>query len=109
LGSGSSAQPFRTVKDYDNWLARANRLPVLIDTEIANMREGMAAGVVQPRVVMEKVLPQFDAILTDRPEDSQFWEPIANLPGDFSAGDKARLTEAYRGMIADALMPALRR
>jgi len=109
LGSGTSAQPFKTVKDYDNWLARANRLPVLIDTEIANMREGIAAGVVQPRVVMEKVLPQFDAILTDKPEDGQFWGPIANLPEDFPDADKVRLTEAYRTMIADALMPALRK
>ena len=109
LGSGTSAQPFKTVKDYDNWLARGRRLPVLIDTEIANMREGIAAGVVQPRVVMEKVLPQLDAIITAKPEDSQFWGPIANLPADFSAEDKARLTEAYRGMIADAVMPALKK
>src|SRR5690606_31098304 len=60
LGSGQVAQPFKTVKDYDNWLARAGRLPVLLDTEISNMREGMKAGVVQPRVLMEKVVPQFD-------------------------------------------------
>ncbi|TWT17589.1 DUF885 family protein [Luteimonas marina] len=109
LGSGTSAQPFKTVKDYDNWLARANRLPVLIDTEIANMREGIAAGVVQPRVVMEKVLPQLDAIIADKPEDSQFWGPIANMPADFPAQDKARLTEAYRKLIAEGLMPALKR
>jgi len=109
FGSGTSAQPFKTVKDYDNWLARAGRLPVLIDTEIANMREGIAAGVVQPRVVMEKVLPQLDAIITDKPEDSQFWGPIANMPADFPAADKARLTEAYRKLIAEALVPALKR
>ena len=109
LGSGTSAQPFKTVKDYDNWLARANRLPVLMDTEIANMREGIAAGVVQPRVVMEKVLPQLDAIITDKPEDSQFWGPIANMPADFPAQDKARLTGAYRKLIAEALVPALKR
>ncbi|MBP6796637.1 MAG: DUF885 family protein [Luteimonas sp.] len=109
LGSGTSAQPFKTVKDYDNWLARAGRLPVLMDTEVANMREGVAAGVVQPRVVMEKVLPQLDAIITAKPEDSQFWGPIANMPADFPAEDKARLTEAYRKLIAEALMPALQR
>ena len=109
LGSGASAQPFKTVKDYDNWLARSERLPALVDTEIANMREGIAAGVVQPRVVMEKVLPQLDAIITDKPEDSQFWGPIKNLPADFSAEDKTRLTEAYRRMIAEGVMPALKR
>ncbi|HEU4812989.1 MAG TPA: DUF885 family protein, partial [Xanthomonadaceae bacterium] len=48
LGSGTGPQPFKTVEDYDNWLARAARLPVLFDTEIANMRAGMEAGVVQP-------------------------------------------------------------
>src|SRR5690606_16797592 len=53
LGSGTGAQPFKTVKDYDDWLARANRMPVLFDTAIDNMRQGMEAGVVQPRALME--------------------------------------------------------
>ena len=109
LGSGTSAQPFKTVKDYDNWLARAERLPVLIDTEIANMREGITAGVVQPRVVMEKVLPQLDAIITDTPEASPFWGPITNLPVEFAAADKTRLTDAYRTLIAERLVPALKK
>lgn len=109
LGSGTSAQPFKTVKDYDDWLARAARLPVLIDTEIGNMREGIKAGVVQPRVVMEKVIPQFDAVITAKPEDSQFWGPIKNLPKDFSDADKQRLTDAYRALIADKIMPALKK
>ena len=31
LGSGTSAQPFETVKDYDDWLKRAARIPVIFD------------------------------------------------------------------------------
>ena len=108
LGSGSSAQPFKTVKDYDNWLARGNRLPVLFDTDIANMRAGIKAGVVQPRALMVKVIPQLDALIKDKPEDTLFWGPIKNLPADFSAADKQRLTAAYRTMIADQLIPAYR-
>ncbi len=109
LGSGQVAQPFKTVKDYDDWLKRAARIPVLLDTEIANMREGMKAGVVQPRVLMEKVVPQFDAIITAKPEDSQFWGPIAAMPADFPAADKERLTAAFRTLIAEQLMPAIRK
>ena len=109
LGSGQVAQPFKTVKDYDNWLARAARVPVLLDTEIANMREGMKAGVVQPRVLMEKVVPQFDEIITAKPEDSQFWGPIKSLPADFPQADKERLTAAFRTLIADELMPAIKK
>ncbi len=109
LGSGQVAQPFKTVKDYDNWLARAGRVPVLLDTEIANMREGIKAGVVQPRVLMEKVVPQFDALIAAKAEDSQFWGPISMMPADFPAADKERLTAAYRELIEQQLMPAIRK
>ena len=109
LGSGSGAQPFKTVKDYENWLARGNRLPVLFDSAIANMRQGMASGVVQPRALMVKVLPQLDALIKDKPEDTLFWGPIARMPAEFSAADKARLTAAYRDMIGQRMMPAYRK
>jgi uncharacterized protein (DUF885 family) len=108
LGSGRGAQPFRTVQDYDDWLARAGRLPVLLSTSIANMREGIAAGIVQPRPLMEKVVPQLDGLIVDAPEESVFWGPIAALPEDFADADKARLTAAYRSLIVDELMPAYR-
>ena len=96
LGSGTGAQPFKTVKDYDNWLARGHKLPQLFDTSIANMREGMKAGVVQPRALMVKVIPQLDALIKAKPEDTLFWGPVKNMPADFSAADKQRLTDAYR-------------
>ncbi len=106
LGSGTGAQPFKTVEDYDNWLARANRLPVLFDTAIGNMREGMKAGVVQPKALMSKVLPQLDALIKDKPEDTLFWGPIKSMPATFTPAEKGRLTTAYRDMIGGQLMPA---
>lgn len=109
FGSGTGPQPFRTVKDYDNWLKRAHRLPGLFDTAIANMREGVKAGVVQPRVLMVKVVPQLDALIDDDPTKTLFWGPVANMPKDFSAADRERLTKAYRDMIANEVMPAYKR
>ena len=108
LGSGTSAQPFKTVKDYDNWLARARKLPVLFAQAEANMREGIKAGVVQPRVLMDKVLPQLDALIVDDPAKTLFYRPIANLPKDFSEADKARLSAEYTALIKDTLLPAYR-
>ncbi|WP_249041076.1 DUF885 domain-containing protein [Marilutibacter maris] len=106
FGSGTSLQPFKTVKDYEDWLKRADRFPVLFDTDIANMRQGIETGVVQPRALMVKVIPQLDALIKDKPEDTLFWGPVKNFPEDFSDADKQRLTEAYRALIADRLMPA---
>lgn len=109
LGSGTGAQPFKTVADYDNWVKRADAMVAIFDTAIANMREGMAAGVVQPKVLMQKVLPQLDAIIKDKPEDTQFWGPIKNLPADFAEADKTRLSDAYRALIGERLIPAFQR
>lgn len=109
LGSGQTAQPFKTVQDYDNWLKRAARLPVLIDTDIANMQAGIEANVVQPRVVMEKVLPQLDAIIVATPEDSPFWGPITLFPDAVPEADRERLTAAFRTLIVDQLNPAMQR
>ena len=108
LGSGTAAQPFKTVKDYDNWLARASRIPVLMTTMQENMRVGMKDGFVQPKVLMLKVLPQLDALIKDKPEDTIFWKPVTNFPKDFTDADKVRLTTAYRDLIATKLMPSYR-
>ncbi len=109
LGSGTGAQPFRTVRDYDNWNKRASQVPALFDQAIANMREGMAAGVVQPRALMEKVVPQLDALIKPTAEETLFWGPIKNLPDTFDIDDRQRITAEYRSLIETELMPAYQR
>ncbi|KHL55745.1 DUF885 domain-containing protein [Xanthomonas cannabis] len=108
LGSGTGAQPFKTVKDYDNWSRRALGIPDLFDQAITNMRAGMQAGVVQPKVLMQKVLPQLDAIIARSAEDSLFWGPIRNLPADMPEADKQRLTAEYKRLIEVRILPAYR-
>ena len=109
LGSGTNAQPFKTVKDYDNWRARGAKLAPIFDQAILNMRDGMRQGVVQPKVLMQKVLPQFDALIADQAEKTLFWGPIKNMPASFSDADKARITAEYKTMIEQEVMPAYRR
>jgi uncharacterized protein (DUF885 family) len=109
LGSGTGAQPFKTVQDYDNWNKRAAKIPAIFDQAIANMREGVAKGIVQPRVLMVKVVPQLDAVIKDKPEDTLFWMPVKTMPPSFSDADKARITADYREMISTQLLPAYRR
>jgi uncharacterized protein (DUF885 family) len=109
LGSGTNAQPFKTVADYDAWIRRASRVPVVFDQAIVNMREGMAKGIVQPRVLMEKVLPQLDKHIVRKASDSTLWGPIKNFPATFSAADRKRLTVDYTALIMKTLVPAYRK
>ena len=106
MGSGQSVQPFVTVSDYENFLSRADDFIEYLDQTIINMRIGMERGVVQPRVVMEKVVPQLRAHVVDDVSTSIFYGPVSNMPADFSDEDRARLTTAYTDMIENRLVPA---
>ena len=108
LGAGAGAQPFNTVQDYDTWSRRSLGIPALFDQAIDNMRQGMKAGVVQPRELMEKVLPQLDAVIKPSAEESIFWSPIRTMPDSIAAEDKARISAEYKRMIELRLMPAYR-
>ena len=107
--SGTGSQPLTTPKQYDAYLSRLNQLPAWIDQAIANMKQGMRVGVVQPKTITGAMLPQFQALRSATPEANIFYTPIKNLPAGFSASDKQRLTAAYRKTVATGLMPALER
>ncbi|WP_201983200.1 DUF885 domain-containing protein [Hymenobacter rubidus] len=109
LGTGTGAQPFRTVKDYDNWLARVSRFPVWADSAIGNFRQGMKAAVVLPRVLVLKMVPQLQAQLTADATKSPFYGPVRQFPASFSEADRARLTAAYQQAILTDLVPTYRK
>lgn len=106
LGSGSGAQPFATVADYDAFLNKMDGFAQNAQLNIAAMKEGMAKGVVLPKVLAERLLPQLAALVVAKPEDSLFWGPIKALPAGFSDADKARLTQAYQDAIAQKVIPS---
>lgn len=109
LASGRSLHPFKTVKNYEDFLSRARGFQMWVDTAIANMRKGMATGIVLPRILVEKKLPQLSALTPADIKQSLFYQPVTNLPADFSATDKARLTESYTNAINEIIYPSYRK
>jgi uncharacterized protein (DUF885 family) len=110
-GSGSGNQPFKTVKDYDNWLGRVDGFTVWADSAIGNFRRGMKAGVVLPKALVVKMIPQMsakDIVVTD-PTKSLFYGPINSFPKDFSDADKQRITAAYKQAIMTKLVPTYKK
>jgi uncharacterized protein (DUF885 family) len=109
ISSGESAAPFKTVEDYDNGLSRIDDFVVVADAAIARMRQGMASGVVQPKLVVQNVIEQLDQLLADQVEASAFYKPLTAFPAAVPAGDQERLKTAYRASIGTKLRPALQR
>jgi uncharacterized protein (DUF885 family) len=109
LGSGRAAQPFRTVKDYDNWLARAASFPAVIDDWIADMREGIKAGVVLPKALVLPMLPQLEALANDDLDKNVYFSPVRKFPAGVNEEDQKRLTAAYTKLVRETMAPAHRK
>ena len=109
LGAGRGQHPFKTVQNYEDFLRRVDGFVAWMDTAVANMREGAARGVTQPRLLMERVLPQLDAQIVDDPEKSLFSEPLRAFPSSIDAATRARLTAQYVEAIQTKIVPAYRR
>lgn len=109
LGSGTSAQPFQTVQDYENWLQRAAGYAPAVDAAIADMRTGIAQGIVMPKALIRRVLPQLENVGTDDLAKSTYMQPVRKFPASFSAADQARLSDAYAKLVREQLAPANRK
>ncbi len=109
FASGKGGAPFKTVADYDNNLKRNAGYAALYDRIIARFREGMAKGVVHPRLVVENMIAQFDNLIAQGVEGSVFYAPVTMFPADIAAADRRRLTAAYATQVRDVITPAHRK
>ena len=109
LGSGTGAQPFKTVKDYDNWISRAKKYTAWSDSNIVYFRKGMAEGMVLPKVLVVKMIPQLKSLQADDVVKSVFYGPINLFPKSFSDADKKRLTEEFTNLITTYINPSYKK
>lgn len=109
LGSGKGLHPFKTVKDYENFLGRIENFRSWADTAMTVMRRGMGAGVVPPRVLVERAIKQFESMLVADVKESIFYQPVENMPAEFSGSDKIRLSAAYTKAIREQVVPTYRK
>lgn len=105
FAGGSSAQPFKTEKDYRNFLKRMDLYAVWMDSAMVYMKKGIDKGVVLPKALTVKVIPQFESMVTANVEDNLFYTTIKNFPKDFTQNQKDNLAKEYAAVITEKLEP----
>jgi uncharacterized protein (DUF885 family) len=107
LASGSSAQPFKTVEDYDNWLQRLEGFNEWVISAEARMKEGVEKGYVLPKALTVRVIPQIKDLANPDLKNNLFYSPLKLFPTNFSESDKKKITNDYSKMIVEKLIPSL--
>lgn len=101
--------PFNSTKDYENYLARLNQIPRLLDQVTANMRQGMRDGIMPPRYLLDKVAAQADDIAGKTGDTSPFAKPVLSFPSGVPTPEQKRVHDAVLAAIDGRIVPAYQR
>jgi uncharacterized protein (DUF885 family) len=102
---GTSGQPFKTEKDYTNFLKRMDKFSIWIDSAMVYMKRGIEKEAVLPKALTEKLIPQFAEMATPNIEDNLYYSSIKLMPENFSDAVKKDLTAKYTATINEKLIP----
>ncbi|MGB0132378.1 DUF885 domain-containing protein [Dokdonella sp.] len=105
----SEILPFDTVKDYQDWLQRMQKLPAVIAQVTVLMQEGLKQGVMPPKILMQRVPSQIAAQVVKDPALSPFYRPFTKFPDSIDASEQARLQTEASKIILDDIVPAYRK
>jgi len=109
LMSGNGAFPFETEADYRLALQLDIAFAVAIDNAILRFREGMANGIVEPKLTVHNMIGQLDTLLAGSLEDSPFYKPVRSLPDTVPKDHRQYWETEYALMIRETVNPAIRR
>lgn len=105
--AGNASQPMKTVAHYEHFLARLQGLPAWIDQAIANMDEGIEKGILQPKPLIERLLPQIDVLLPADAAQSPYLAATRNFPAEVAEAERVRLRAAYEKLVQAEVAPAV--
>jgi uncharacterized protein (DUF885 family) len=100
---------FQSTQDYDNYIARLNKVP----TAFRQISDDLLLGVQDENppsaATIRGVLAQIRAVTSQQPEDSPFALPLKEFPSSISAAEQASLRKAVLTAITTRVFPAYER
>ncbi len=100
---------FDTVKDYQDWIARLNAYPAMVDQTIELLREGVRTRILPSKLTMDRVPDQIEKRIVSDPTQSDYYAPFKKFPKTISAADQKMLAADARTAVAEKVVPALKK
>ena len=98
--------PFRSIKDYEDYISRLHQMPRVLEQAMGHMRDGLRDHLMPPKYLLEKVSVQAQGIADDSLEKSPFTSPLQKFPDSISEADRKRLSAAINNAVKNEVAPA---
>lgn len=104
-----AVMPQTTIADFENIVARLERLPTLVEQNLALLAEGLKLGIMPPRIILREVPAQVDGLIPSDPLQSPLLRPFQRIPTSLPPAERERLTKAALRAYTDGIVPAFRK
>jgi uncharacterized protein (DUF885 family) len=101
----TARRTFRTLKDYQNWIAQMRDLPRYFREQMDEMRAGLKRGFTPPKITMQGRDASITAVTDAATEESLFYTPFRDMPG-IQETDRATLRAQAVQVIRESVQPA---
>jgi uncharacterized protein (DUF885 family) len=98
--------PARTVHDYENLLARLHGVPVYVDQNIDILKESIARGLTQPRLVVDLVTKQIAAQAAQDQATTPLLIAFRHFPSNFPEAQQTKLRDEAVAAYEKEFVPA---
>ncbi len=99
---------FKVAEDYNAYIAQLNDLPNYLEENRINLQKGLDEGFTMPQVVLDGLLPTFDALVASNAESSPFYVPFADLSNLLTEAERADILKRAKDAIEGKVIPAYR-
>ena len=90
---------YKSLADYQLYLARLQQVPRFFAQNIGWMRKGLEVGLTQPKAVLEGYQDSITAYIVDDVTQSQFYKPFLKNTAGLSEDEFARLQQQAQNVI----------
>ena len=97
---------FKTVKDYENYIARLNAFERYTGQYIDLMRMGIKEGMVPPKILLQQIPKTIRSLIAEDINESVLYEPFKNMPENLNS---AQVRSDGRKAIQDVVRPAYKK
>lgn len=103
------ARPLANYWQTKQYLKALNAIPEFVDVHFENLRAGLKKGVSQPKVMFVGYESTYNDHIVTNFEESFFYKPFTDLPGDLSTAQRDSVLTAAKEVITKVVVPQFER
>ncbi len=101
--------PNATVKDYEDMIARLNKVPELVAQTIVLLKKGMESGITPPRITLRDVPEQIKNQMEEDPRKNAILKPFTDFRVEIPVPEQERLRKEAEIALKEKVIPAFGR